>query len=49
MSYCIESNESISIDDRVSAHGGAGAGSRRGSHHHRDRCCLTLKTLKIKL
>ena len=39
-------HESISIDYRVSAHSGAGAGSRRGSHHHRDRCCLTLKTFE---
>ena len=36
-------HEFISIDDRVSAQSGAGAGIRRASHHHRGRCCLTLK------
>ena len=39
-------HEFISINDKVSAHSGAGAGSRRDSHHHRGRCCLTLKTFE---
>ena len=37
--------QKLKIDDRVSAHSGAGAGSHRGSHHHRGRCCLTLKNI----